>query len=249
MKVFLLGRPGSGKSSVARIIEMLANDDRWLTYHISDYKLLQDLFLEEQKLCIPCEEKLFRPTGPEYLNGFDVVDFSVLDTVLNKMEIRTKELDTAPEMVNRLFLLEFARADYHHAFQQFSDAFLQSAYFLYLKADMDQCISRIYQRVANPITLNDHFVSNEIMKDYYCQDDWPFVSCKLIQNNNGQYIHEINNSGSTNALIKLIKSFASIILKKDRKHEETSEKIHTYPTITTGPLELDREELMEALAR
>src|SRR5690349_13617609 len=127
VRVFLLGRPGSGKSSAARIIDMLARDDSWLTHHISDYPFLQDIFFEEQKLSTPFKVQQFSPIGPEYLHGFDVVDFSVLNTVLNKMEDRTRELDTDPEMVNKLFLIEFARAHYHHAFQHFSDAFLQNA--------------------------------------------------------------------------------------------------------------------------
>lgn len=83
--MFLLGRPGSGKSMVAHLIEMFAGDRGWLTHYTSDYEHLQNMFLQGKEKPVLLKERKFSPSGPPECNGFDVKDFSVLDTVLRVM--------------------------------------------------------------------------------------------------------------------------------------------------------------------
>ena len=47
--VFLLGRPGSGKSTTESLIRMLARDHGWLYHSINDYEHLQKMFLREER--------------------------------------------------------------------------------------------------------------------------------------------------------------------------------------------------------
>ncbi len=84
VKMFLLGRPGSGKSSVASLIEMFAGDRGWNTHYTNDYEHLQKMFLQEKAECTPLERRNFRSTGPEEFNGFHVINFSVLGKVLEE---------------------------------------------------------------------------------------------------------------------------------------------------------------------
>jgi hypothetical protein len=168
-KVFLLGRPGSGKSIVARLIEMFAGDWGWLTHYTTDYEHLQKMFLQEKAECTPLERRNFRLTGPDECNGFDVINFSVLGKVLEKMRREVEEVESeSSEEDNILFLIEFARDNYQDALQLFGYNLLQDAYLLYLDVDLGSCIERNHHRT-------DHFISDEIMGTYYREDDWSRV--------------------------------------------------------------------------
>jgi hypothetical protein len=166
--VCLLGRPGSGKSSVAQLIDMFAKDKGWSTQHIYDYKLLQEMFLQEEAEDIALEKRKFSPKGPQECAGFDVIDFSVLDTVLEMMANVVRKSIQA----NKLFLIEFARNDYGHALSKLGDDLLQDTLLLYLDADVDTCIDRIHRRVNCRSHPYNHFVSEDIMRGYYREDDW-----------------------------------------------------------------------------
>ena len=203
--VFLLGRPGSGKSSAAGLIQMFAGDRGWTTYYINDYELLQEMFLQEKAQHTPHEGRNFRPTGPKECNGFDVTNFTVLDTVLEKMKGEVEEIKARTlEEVNTLCLVEFARASYHDAFQLFGSDLLKGAHLLYLDVDIESCIKHNHQRT-------DHFVSDAIMRTYYCEDDWFRVSLNIQQGDGiGANIWEIKNTGSfqdfTQSIVEWIKT-------------------------------------------
>jgi len=167
VRLFILGLPGSGKSTISRyIVDYVQKQHRrWSPSRLNDYAILHEMFLADTK-----HEK-FRPT--EKYDGFDVLDFSlfdtalsVIDTALKEMEKRAKEAIRASDKVD-LILIEFARNDYRRAFAQFNDDFVRDAYFLYLKAKIPICKLRVRARVADPHTEDDHYVSEEIFKSYY----------------------------------------------------------------------------------
>jgi adenylate kinase family enzyme len=205
--VFLLGCPGSGKSSVAQLISMFARDTGWITDHIFDYKFLQELFLQEVTTSTSPHKRKFKPRGPEECHGFDVVQFSVLDEVLkviaDQVEKEWKEQAFSNE--NKFILIEFARNDYLHALQRFSDALLEGAYFLYIYADEKTCLERVRQRVDCESEYG-HFVSEEIMRGYYRKDDWySHQLAEYLKNTQGKFdmslrAVEIDNGGSKSAL-------------------------------------------------
>ena len=212
--VFLLGRPGSGKSSVAQLIDMFAKDKGRFTHHIFDYKLLQELFLQEEAEGIAPEKRKFRPKGPKECHGFDVIDFSVLDTVLKMMAEQVRKEKQTSLGRNKLFLIEFARDDYSHALQKFGRNLLEDAHLVYLHADVDSCIDRVRERVDCRLDTYNHFVSDGIMRGYYSKDDWSnswldqFLSLPQYQ---GMYVSTsiIDNTGSTQALRKQIEKIFS----------------------------------------
>jgi adenylate kinase family enzyme len=176
--VFLLGRPGSGKSCVACAIKRIAELRSWTTRHLFDYQLLQDMFLQEERGCSNNQEKKFRRRGLEEHNGFDVLDFEVLDTVLDRMAEQVR----AEKESQKLFLIEFARRNYTQALSHFSPDILQGAHLLYLNADLETCIERVHRRIDNP-TIEcgryNHFVSDFIMQGYYYRDDWEEVAFNI----------------------------------------------------------------------
>src|SRR6266566_6758631 len=77
VKVFVLGRPGSGKTTAVRHIIKLAQNRGWFAIRIKDYDILYGMFQADT------EHKKFRPVAH---GGFDVLDFSVLDTALEKLQ-------------------------------------------------------------------------------------------------------------------------------------------------------------------
>src|SRR5437868_2129522 len=106
-KVFIVGRPGSGKSTAAHCLAMWAKDFGYLTTHINDYDILKEMFRADT------DHKQFRPTEH---GGFDAIDLSVLDTALKEVEGKAQESLSSQAM--HLVTIEFARDDYHDAFEQ-----------------------------------------------------------------------------------------------------------------------------------
>jgi gluconate kinase len=203
-KAFLLGRPGSGKSSVAQLIEMFAKDRDWITHYINDYQLLLTMFLQEQYDSAN-SLKNFRQTGTKEQQGFDVIDFSVLDEVLEMMACKVKRWKEEQKNLekNELFLIEFARGNYSQALHHFSCDILQNAHLLYLNVDVECCIERNHKRT-------DHFVSDEIMRTYYYTDDWSRIMYDL-QDDCEKFV--IKNTGTFQDLQQKVEEWVDIHLK------------------------------------
>ncbi len=103
VKLFILGLPGSGKSTVSRYISSYAGDRLWSTTHINDFAILYEMFLEDT-------QGKFKPADAEY-GGFDVLDLAVFDTALKKLERKVRaHISTAP--LEDVILIEFSRNDY-----------------------------------------------------------------------------------------------------------------------------------------
>ena len=162
VKIFVLGLPGSGKSTVARYIMMYTRDKGWETNHFNDYGILQDMFLADK------EQKQFKPADH---GGFDIIDLSAFDVALKSLEQQVNEyISTAKS--EEIILIEFSRNDYQRAFQQFCHpSFLKDAYFLYLDTNIETCKRRIRKRITHPTTSDDHFVSEYIFGAYYHGDN------------------------------------------------------------------------------
>ncbi|SRR6266446_1565870 len=164
VKLFILGLPGSGKSSVARYIRTYIGDIGWESDHFNDYGILQRMYRGD------IEDKQFKPAAH---GGFDVLDLSVFDKALETLADEVQKYNTQEQ---KMLLIEFSRNDYRSAFRYFNQDFLQDAYFLYLNTDIDICKERIRERIINPSTEDDYFVSDYIFNAYYHQDDGRCIS-------------------------------------------------------------------------
>lgn len=222
IKLFILGRPGSGKSAAGRYIAMLAQDKGLPAVRVNDYNILLEMFQAEVR-----QEKFkkFLPT-PYFEGGFDIIDFSVLDRALADVK-RQAEGYVYSEKYN-LIIIEFARADYSKAMKQFNSAFLQNAYFLLIQTGIKTCINRVHERTAHPITLDDHYVSDEIMKNYYQKDNLLYMpdELKTTYNIPSSRIEIIYNRASRQAFFRKLDKFI-----------ETISALEIYPLPETDPIQ------------
>lgn len=212
VKLFMLGLPGSGKSTVARYIQGYAKDRHWSASHCNDYGILQDMFRNDTA-------NKFKPAVG---GGFDVLDLTVFDTALERLEWELKRY-TSPAHSEEIAIIEFSRADYKHAFRQFSKEFLQDqdTFFLYLNAKQITCKERIQNRTENPIFEDDYHVSEYIFEKYYHQDDGqhlPDILERAYQIDL-QQVRIINNNASLEAASTEINAFIDYIIAKVENNE------------------------------
>jgi adenylate kinase family enzyme len=169
LKLFILGNPGSGKSTIARYIvsDLLRRGcPPQQIRHMNDYAILHKMF-EIDLRNYPPDGRRFRRAEN---NGFNLVDFTVLDDTLRELESQANEIWPAEVSDDKIILIEFARNDYQKALDIFSREFLQDASFLCLDVDVEMCKQRVQERINKPgaiKTSDDFFVSDHIFDTYY----------------------------------------------------------------------------------
>lgn len=166
IKLFILGLPGSGKSTIFRHIDSYIKEqyNGCAISRFEDYTILDSMCNDEKD---NDEKKRFLRLLHPY--GFDILDFAVLDEALDKLAVNAKkQIEVAHE--SDIIVIEFSRDDYHKSFKQFEQsvpALLKGAYFLFLETDVGICKQRIHERVDHPKTDDDHYVSDSMFKTYY----------------------------------------------------------------------------------
>jgi len=168
--IFVLGLPGSGKSTAARYIEMLARDHGRTPYLLQDYPILYTMFQADKE-----EGTRFSSTLHDGYDGFDVHDLSAFDDALKELvrQLQKKEGTPEPNVVN---IVEFARDDYCEALELFTSTPLTETFLLFIDAEIETCKQRIKARVANPQTPDDHYVSEYIFEAYYNRDHRQYLT-------------------------------------------------------------------------
>jgi len=166
--VFLLGRPGSGKSAVYRMLgqrlreEGLASD----ITRIDDFPVLKELLDRDTEF-----KRHYRKEG-----GFVVTDFTILDDVLGEINSKIKEL----EQSGRVTFVEFARARYANALKNFDREVLDHSLILYIYCPFDVCVERNVRRFRENRgkDIDEHIVPTDIMEHYYRYDDYEELCLK-----------------------------------------------------------------------
>lgn len=210
VKVFVLGRPGSGKTTVVHHILNLVEREGFIPCRMKDYNILYKMFQADVK-----HEK-FKPA--EY-GGFNVIDYSVCNLALERLEeeVCALEMDSSDGAVKPNFItIEFARDDYSTAFYKFNKDFLKDSYFFFLESNLDTCIERIHGRVTYPPQPDRHFVSDEIMHNYYHVDNQCYMLSRFCQDYGvpEERVVVYENTGSMDELYSEAVKLVGTILKE-----------------------------------
>jgi len=160
--IFLLGRPGCGKSVIYEILtEKLKKRGLAKEFmRIDDFPILKELFDKDVHF-----KRHRRKAG-----GFEVTDWSIVDEVLKIVNERIKKL----EKENRMIFVEFARNNYLQALSNFTPEVLLKSLILYIFAPYQVCYQRNIKRFQKKgkEDLDSHIVPPDLMESYYKEDDF-----------------------------------------------------------------------------
>ncbi len=158
---FVIGRPASGKTTVAAAIKGhlqrngVPHDH---IYQFNDYAALYERFSTDK------QQAVFQAADR---GGFRVLDFSVLDTVLKQADLDIRLAYRS----HRAFVIEFSRPSYIEAFFNFDRKILDECVIVHVKCPPALCDRRNERRVA---VSDDHcsgYVPPDIMHEFYESDD------------------------------------------------------------------------------
>lgn len=201
-QLFVLGCPGSGKSTISSYIAMLARDKGWSARPISDYEYLYRMFQADTK-----QEKFRRIA----FGGFDILDPFVRDIALRELREKAQRSYTTR---NELILIEFSRCNYSYSLKLFGEDLLSDVNFLFLDADIDTCIRRVHERAEHRKNPSDYFVSNLVI-DRHCQLSNSQSVASSLKTDLGIADHKIevfDSRGSIQKLAHDVKRFVDTVI-------------------------------------
>ncbi|MDO8734443.1 MAG: hypothetical protein Q7K21_04725 [Elusimicrobiota bacterium] len=164
--VFLLGRPGCGKSVVYKIIKEILEKKEIYSPRIDDFLTLKEILARDKEF-----KRHILKDG-----GFAVTDWTVVDEALSDLcKLVQKE-----KADKKIIFIEFARDNYRHAFENFTKDVLNDSLILYLYSTFEECYKRNVARFqkAKKDGHDDHIVPLDLMKTYYKTDDYEQVYLK-----------------------------------------------------------------------
>lgn len=158
--VFLLGRPGCGKSVVYKIIRELLDKKEIYAPRVDDFLTLKEILAKDKEF-----KRHILKDG-----GFAVTDWSVVDEALQDLcqLIKKEKADS------KIIFIEFARDNYQHALKNFTKDVLDNSLILYIYSTFEECYRRNvarFQKAKNE-EYDDHIVPLDLMKTYYITDDY-----------------------------------------------------------------------------
>jgi adenylylsulfate kinase-like enzyme len=160
--IFLLGRPGSGKSAIFRTLteQLKSKGLAKETMRLDDFPVLKEFLNRDREF-----KRHYRQEG-----GFVVTDFTILDDVLREMNKKLHQL----ERPGNVIFVEFARDSYAKALKNFDKEVLGKSLLLYIYCPFDVCVARNVRRFkeGGGKSMDDHIAPTDIMEKYYKHDDY-----------------------------------------------------------------------------
>lgn len=177
-KIILMGRPGSGKSHIARQIEQAASGLGLSFVHTGDYHILYQMY-QADTACRRFEAA--DPRRPQL--GFTVKDPSVFAEAMNQL-IGLIEREAADK---DLLMIEFARNEYKSVFSELPPVLYEDSFAIYCESALQTCIRRIQERTSNihiaadhasPLekVVDNHLISSAYMLENFSQDNFEYMA-------------------------------------------------------------------------
>ena len=158
--VFLLGRPGCGKSVVYKILKDKLHAQGIDAERLDDFLTLKELIAKDTGF-----NRHVLKDG-----GFAVTDWSIVDEALQELCGVVKNRRTEKKII----FIEFARNNYQNAFGNFTKDVLGDSVLLYVYSTFEECYKRNVERFKKiqKEGHDDHIVPHDLMRSYYRTDDY-----------------------------------------------------------------------------
>jgi adenylate kinase family enzyme len=159
IRIFLIGRPGSGKTTVARALQDVLKsagvptEVKWF----SDLAYLWRIFAASDR-----RDQRVEPTNDD---GFFITDQTLYREALENLAERVKRVRST----NVFIVLEFARRNYTEALGILAHKGVRPDLVVYLDVDLEVAIHRNRQRAK--ADRGGHYVSEREMRDTFGMDD------------------------------------------------------------------------------
>ncbi len=204
MYIFLLGRPGCGKSAIYRmVIDKLKQKNVGKEYpRVDDFPKLWAIFQNDEKTG---EWKRCKKT-PD--GGYKVTDDTIWDDILKQVN-----KDLLKFKSDEVIFVEFSRSNYVNALKNFSQQILKNSVIVYIDCSFEICWERNVERHKNAIAAgtDDHLVSREEMEKTYLYDD----KDKLVQLKEYEIVVIKNEQNGYDHLKEPVEKLIEIILNKN----------------------------------
>ena len=178
--IFLIGKPGSGKTISAEILRSFF--DR----HTPDTPVVDIDDFCRLEAAIKRDEQFLRHRRAND-GGFEILDQSIYDEVLQEID----DVITRQYMHGHLILIQFARMFYKRAFQMFCSDIMNRSLIIYLDCNLETCWQRNLLR-QDRHESKQHYVPKAVMERDYAYDDL----ITLQQSSIGDRIEVIRNESS-----------------------------------------------------
>jgi adenylate kinase family enzyme len=166
--IFLLGRPGCGKSALYRELERQLSErgDGPTLERADDFpklwaRMRRDDALEQQGKERICTR---RTASGSYI----LTDLTILDEILQEVSSDVVAIDKPDHLV----FIEFARPRYVEAMQNFHPGILDRCLVIYMDVSFETCWARnVARHAAGDTDGDDHMVGREAMEAVFGHDD------------------------------------------------------------------------------
>ena len=212
--IFVFGYSGSGKTTAAHCVEMLAREkgEKWSASRFNDYAIMYEWFIKD------IGHQRFSRTEH---GGFDILIPEIYDLAIKALIRKIREHKPSE---HELMIIDFARWDYSSSLALLGKDLLQPAYFLFLKADLEICVQRVQQRVRNPLTIDDHFVPPSVFDCFHQRGESYIDSTvsvlKTMYGVEEQRIKVIENNASPQNLYNELDKLVDCIKSKSRAEKD-----------------------------
>ena len=167
--IFLLGRPGCGKSAVYnKLIDRLKEENLAEDFpRVDDFPKLWAKFQADDEREKNNEPRLYSRKTED--GGYKVTNNDMWNELLKEVNEDIKKM----EQENRVVFVEFSRDSYKTAFKNFDEDVLNKAVAIYIDAPFEVCWERNVARHQKAVKAgaDDHLVSKEEMEKTYLHDD------------------------------------------------------------------------------
>jgi adenylate kinase family enzyme len=167
--VFLLGRPGCGKSALYRELQkrILESGQAQTFERVDDFPKFWAKFQEDDALEQAGKTRIY--SRPTYDGDYLVTNDAIWDDTLREVNADVLQIDR-PE---HIIFIEFARPNYVQAIQNFDPRILDNCIVIYMQVSFDICWARNVARHEAAIAAggDDHLVAREEMEGTFLHDD------------------------------------------------------------------------------